>query len=90
MLRSLRKIIWYLSGFLKKQKTIILTSFMLGIFVTFVTTLFFKMPSFIAHREKFGLVGSFSFENLPREIQEKLSFGLTGVKENGDVYPHHS
>ena len=60
---------------------------MLGIFVTFVTTLFFKMPSFIAHREKFGLVGSFSFENLPREIQEKLSFGLTGVKENGDVYP---
>ncbi|MBU0975019.1 hypothetical protein KKD03_04955 [Patescibacteria group bacterium] len=83
----MRKLYWYLTGFAKKHGLVFLLSIVgaitvFSIFIpTLVSSLEFKKRNYV------GLVGNYTIDNLPWEITEKLSAGLTTINEDGSVSP---
>jgi peptide/nickel transport system substrate-binding protein len=89
-LRRRRLIVWLIRAYLKRWGKTIFISFGIGLLVFLF--LFFnrslilsKVP--ISRSETIGLVGSYNIDNLPPEIMEKISYGLTKVDGNGEVKP---
>lgn len=75
----------FLAFFGKHQKIIIL-GFLIGIF----SFLFFpKIKNFLFQEnvQMIGMVGRFTPDELPLEIQELISKGLTGISSDGQIYP---
>jgi len=73
-------------AFLKKHKNLII----LGSFLGFIS--FWGIPKiyqkfFFWEIEKIGYVGKFSYDELPLEIREKISMGLTTVSPDGHPLP---
>ncbi|MBP9700181.1 hypothetical protein KBD71_02770 [Candidatus Woesebacteria bacterium] len=81
------KIRWYVEGFLKKYGVVLGVSTVLGIilFVILPNLLssipLFKPTSYI------GRVGAFPLSRLPRDIQDKVSMGLTRATDDGQFVP---
>jgi len=73
-------------AFLQKQRRTIILGILIGslgfYFWPKIKPIFFNR-----HCQKIGLVGSFTVNNLPLEIQKLLSLGLTEVLEDGSVAP---
>lgn len=80
---SARITYWYLQAFWKKYKKIVLASVILGFFLVW---LFPTMVQLVPSRREvkyIGRVGLYTFLELPKDIQEKMSVGLTGLNEQG-------
>lgn len=83
----LQPFIWYIQRFFRKYKSIIAGSAAIGIgMFVLLPGLLTKIP-FGKPTQYIGRVGAFSLSRLPRDIQEKVSFGLTSVDSDGKIVP---
>lgn len=83
----MQKYLWYVQGFLKKYKRTLTVSVVVGIAFFIVVPSIFSLLPIGKSTRYIGRVGSFPLSKLPRDIQEKVSFGLTRVEEDGNVVP---
>ncbi len=82
---SPRYIFRLIEAFFKRFKAIIFVGFILGIIV-FLFIVFF-LPGLTSKKERIGLVGRVTIDNLPPEISNKISEGLTKVDDSGNILP---
>lgn len=82
---SPRYIYRLIQAFLKKFKGVIFIGLIIGIIVFLF--LIFLLPSMTSTKQKIGLVGRYTVDNLPEEISTKISNGLTKTDELGNVIP---
>lgn len=85
-----RLLFWLIKAYLKKWGKIIALSFVAGlvIFFTLLSTSRFILRLLpIERRESIGYIGAYEIDALPRDLQTKLSRGLTKVEKNGRVVP---
>lgn len=82
---SPRYIFRLVQAFFKRFKAIIFLGFIFGIIVFLF--LFFLLPSMVSEKQKIGIVGRYTVDNLPLVIANKISDGLTKTDENGNVIP---
>lgn len=81
----MRKFYWYISTFFRKHGVIVLSSvigaiLLFSVFLPFVIQkINFKPKNYI------GVVGFYTLDSLPQEIQEKLSNGLTRLNVDGSA-----
>ncbi|HKC14506.1 MAG TPA: ABC transporter substrate-binding protein [Patescibacteria group bacterium] len=78
-----------MKAYIRKWKRTIFFSFGLGLVIFFLLYLFFTFfqPSLPLNKTVIGLAGSYSSENLPSEVQDKISSGLTGIAPDGKPIP---
>lgn len=87
MSSNLRFYYWLVTGFFAKHKKVI------GVAILAGAILFSQLPNLLSLMPKpkptiyVGRVGSYSLANLPRDIQLKISQGLTTVDESGKAVP---
>ncbi len=84
---GLRQASWYISAFLKKHRKILVISTLSSIALFLVLSQVSRFIPVVKRTTYIGRVGRFSLSQIPRDIQEKVSFGLTKVSENGEVGP---
>ncbi len=84
---SLRTFTWYIQGFIQKYAILLLISTVGGIVFFLVLPRFLSNVSFWKKTTYIGRVGSFPLARLPRDIQEKVSYGLVQIAEDGQVVP---
>ena len=83
----MRKLYWYISTFFRKHGVILLTS-IIGAVVIFSIFLPFVLQKMNFKPRRFiGVVGFATLDSLPREIQERISTGLTKLAEDGSALP---
>ncbi len=82
---SLRYIIRLIQAFIKRFKAIIVLGIVVGIVFFLVISLL--MPSINSTSERIGIIGRYTVNDLPDEISNKLSSGLTRVDTSGNVEP---
>jgi len=85
-----RLIFWLAKAYLKRWGKNIIYFFAIGLAVFFV--LKFALGSFIAHfpfveKETIGMVGPYTVDDLPEEILQKISRGLTKSNKDGKITP---
>lgn len=74
-------------AFLKKRFLIIFLGAIVGVFSYFLLSFLFQKYNLFRKTEKIGLVGKYSLEDIPEEILQYISFGLTEVTPEGEVIP---
>jgi peptide/nickel transport system substrate-binding protein len=88
MVINKRLFIWLIRAYVKKWGKIIFLSFLGGLFGFFFFVFFSKhIAHFFPQRERIGMVGAYTLDNLPSTITQKLSRGLTKVTGKGEVKP---
>lgn len=84
---SWRTLLWYSRAFVSKYRRTLL----LGLFIGVVTVWFFPRLIVYLPQQKpvryIGRVGLFRWVDLPLDIQEKISVGLTSLDETGQAVP---
>ncbi len=85
-----RLFFWLIREYLRKFGKSIIIFFIIGIAVFFIVRTFFI--SYLAKfsfsgNEKIGLIGSVTVDNLPSEILNQVSDGLTKIDKNGNLMP---
>ncbi len=85
-LRKIRFSFLLVVAFLKKHQRLIILGFFLGLLSFWGLPRIYK-KFFFYQLERIGYVGKFSYENLPLEIQEKISMGLTTISPDGHILP---
>lgn len=83
----MRKLYWYLTAYARKHGAVFIASIFVAILVfSFIVP---SLISTIENKEKkyIGIVGSHTIDNLPAEITNILSAGLTKVEEDGSASP---
>lgn len=84
-LRPARFFLWYLNAFFKRHALTMSLCFTFGFLLT-VFLLFFQLKQTPSKNEiSIGMSGYYSLNNLPKSIQSLLSFGLTEIKDNGEI-----
>lgn len=83
----MRKAYWYFTAYLRKHGTVVIISLITG-----VAFFWFLLPPFIeflavSERHYVGIIGDYSLSDLPPQISEKLSMGLTKTSEDGSPKP---
>lgn len=83
----MRKLYWYLTGYIRKHGWVFLLSL-----VGAITIFSFLVPVMVDNitfkpKEYIGVIGSYSLTNLPPDIKRQLSVGLTEITENKEVVP---
>ncbi|MBW7955635.1 hypothetical protein H3C66_02775 [Patescibacteria group bacterium] len=81
----MRKFYWYISTFFRKHGVIVLASVIGAILLFSVFLPFVVQKINFKPRRYIGVVGSFTLDNLPRNIQENISTGLTKLNEDGSA-----
>jgi len=87
MWKKTRFYYWIVKGFIEKHKWILIPAAVIGALT------FFQLPFLIKYfpqpktTKHVGRVGSYSLSNLPRDIQDKISRGLTFIDEEGRPQP---
>lgn len=87
MIKKIRVFFWTIEAFLKKHVKIIAIGLLLGI-VAFL--LIYKLAAYLPSpkkHERIGLIGRYSFNQLPKEILALLGEGLTAIGEDGSIKP---
>ncbi len=87
MMKSLRVSYWMLSGFLKKHKRILLLGIVLGISIMVLLPRINNLLPEPTRREKIAVIGNPTLSEIPRFIQEQISFGLTAITPSGEATP---
>lgn len=83
---SLRYIFRLIQAFFKRFKGIIFVGFVFGIIVFLFLTLL--LPSLTSTKQRIGLLGRYTVDNLPEEIAYKISGGLTKTDDSGNIVPN--
>lgn len=81
---------WLLKAYFKKWGKIIFFSVFLGgivFLLLFIGLSYFFFPSVSNDIEKIGIIGSYTSTNLPEEVLQDVSYGLTRVSETQEVKP---
>lgn len=87
-LRRKRLVLWLLRAYLRRWLKTLLFFFILGVVVAIASfKLLPKILNLENETQKIGLVGSFTTDTLPLEIQKRISLGLTELEEDGSVSP---
>lgn len=88
-LQRRRLLLWLLRAYIKKWKKTILVFFGIGLIAFFLLYIILKIfqPDPFKQKVSVGIIGSYTVNNLPSEVSEKLSYGLTGVAQNARPYP---
>lgn len=87
LLHRRRLLIWLLRAYIKKRRQTIAAFFFFGI----VAALFlylgrsFLSPFIPRRTETIGIVGSYTIETLPLDLQNRISLGLTRLTEKGNA-----
>lgn len=79
---------WLLKAYFKKWGKIIFASVVLGgviFLLLFLLITYFFLPSVSDDIERIGMTGSFTSANLPEEVLQDVSYGLTVVTEDQEV-----
>lgn len=90
ILHRKRFLFWLIRAYVKKWSKVFLLGFLIGIVLfIFIKENSSQIFTFLNVRQplKVGIVGSFTLESLPFEIQNKISIGLTKIDETGIVQP---
>lgn len=85
-----RLIIWLLRAYVKRWGKLLLLLFFLGFLVFFIILQLVKnfAPKIpVGKKESIGIVGSYTFDQLPLFVLKDLSKGLTLLKDDGQVMP---
>jgi len=83
-----RLFFWLIKAYLKKWGKVIFLSFLAGLLGFFLFIFFSKnVAHLFPQRERIGIVGAYTLENLPSTITKYLSRGLTKVSESGTIEP---
>lgn len=83
----MRRLYWYLTGYAKKHGWVFLVSLVGAIvFFSLVIPLIVGTVTF-KQREYVGVLGVYTLNNLPEEIKQRLSVGLTTIETNQEVSP---
>lgn len=87
LLHRRRLLFWLIRAYIKKRKRTIGIFFVAGIFVALIGYRFAPrlLPLIPLPTKTVGIVGTYTIETLPIDIQNKLSLGLTRITENGEV-----
>jgi len=81
----MRKFYWYISTFFRKHGVVVLAS-VIGAIMLFSVFLPLVIQKVNFKAKKYvGIVGFYTLNSLPQEIQEKLSNGLTKLNEDGSA-----
>lgn len=83
----MRTFYWYITAYAKKHGWKVLLSIGIGIALFSFLVPFLLNPALIKPRQYIGLIGEFTTNTLPEEIQNELSIGLTTLSENGSPLP---
>ncbi|KUK79374.1 MAG: Peptide/nickel ABC transporter, substrate-binding protein [Microgenomates bacterium 39_7] len=75
----MRKLYWYLTAYVKKHGLTVVISVIGAILVFSLLMPFFIQKINIKKRVYIGIVGEYNLQNLPKEIKNNLSMGLTKV-----------
>lgn len=86
-MKFLRKTYWYASAYASKHGWVIVAAILAGGVLFSIFYRVFVMVSQLKRTQYIGEVGVITLATLPREIQEKLSEGLTRVDDDGDILP---
>lgn len=86
-LRKLRFYYWYLKEFITRYGIYLFGSFFVGFLFFKFTTPFFKKVLKPKPILKIGLIGFYSENRLPEEIQNFVSLGLTSLSASGSALP---
>lgn len=84
---TVRKTLWYIQTFARKYARVIIISTIIGLGVFIALPRVLALFPTVKKTTYIGRVGLFTFANLPRDIQNKVSVGLTQSRETGDVLP---
>lgn len=83
----MRKFYWYAAAYIKKHGLVFISSIVLAVvvfslFIPQITAIIEKRD-----REYIGIVGEYIYPELPPQIKEQISAGLTTINEDGSVSP---
>lgn len=81
----MRKFYWYISTFFRKHGVIVLASVIGAILLFSVFLPFVVQKINLKPRRYVGVVGSYTLDSLPREVQERIGTGLTKLNEDGSA-----
>lgn len=85
----MRKIYWYITAYIKKHGLTVVVSVVGAIAIFSLLMPFLVQKTSIKKRKYIGLVGDYTLQNLPAEIKNNLSVGLTKVDaEDQSIKPH--
>lgn len=84
---QVRQLRWYVTAFYRKHHAVLVGSTVLGVILFVLLSQIFRVLPTIKHVTYIGRVGRFSLAQIPRDIQEKISFGLTRVDTQGEALP---
>jgi len=83
-----RLFFWLIKAYLKKWGKVIFLSFFAGLLGFFLFMFFSKnVAHLFPQKERIGIVGAYTIDNLPTTITQYLSRGLTKVSESGSIEP---
>lgn len=84
-----RLLFWLLRAYIRKWKKTILLFFLAGLAAFFLLYVIIRLlqPSIFRNTDSIGIIGSYTIETLPNQIQNKMSYGLTEVSDNGNPKP---
>lgn len=84
---QLRAFRWYVQAFYKKHGAVLIGSVVAGVFLFLVLPGILRVVPTMKRTTYIGRVGRFSLAQIPRDIQDKVSFGLTKSFEDGEIVP---
>jgi len=84
-----RLLFWLLRAYIKKRKKTIVGFFLAGIIVSLLSFIALPKiaPTLLVNTQKVGIVGTYTIETLPLDIQNKISLGLTSLTASGEATP---
>lgn len=87
--RKIRLSMWLISSFLSRYKRQFALAFIIGSLTVLAIWQFGQKAysTLVPLREYRGYVGQYEPTNLPDSIQEKISKGLVGISETGEIQP---
>lgn len=84
-LRPARFFLWYLNAFFKRHALTLSFCFTIGFLLTIIFLLFQLRQKPSENEISIGISGNYSLNKLPKSIQDLISFGLTEIKDNGEI-----
>lgn len=85
-----RYYIWLIKAYIKRMKTTIISSLVIGIvvFFGFVGLLnYYLRPLIFKTTQNIGYSGTYTIGTIPDDILDDVSYGLTKVEKNGEIKP---
>lgn len=90
IIRRLRLYLWFFQAFIQRHRFLLFLGFLFGFLFFLVLVKLaanFSIPLSITQTKKIAVIGAFSPSNLPSNIQNYLSLGLTSIDKNGKILP---